>query len=197
MSVLKRLIPMMLVFVFEIVIGVLLLIDGERFTQVVFIIFGVFLLIGGLLMLIRSLLQSRNGGAIPMGQLVFSIVLLAIGAFFTAASGSVMSVMSAFTLAIGIIMAFNGMLKLAEFFAIQKQSGTGAAWFAAVGAVITIVLGIVIAFNPFGATGVMWTILGIMIIVSAVLDIISLIVMGVALKNADVTVIEAEVKDID
>ena len=191
----KRLLPTILMIVFELTIGILLLIDGEKFTQVIFIIFGVFLLICGLITLIRSLLAGRNGGSIPMLQLVLSIILIAVGAFFAAASGSVMSVMSAVTLVIGIIIAFNGMLKLAEYVSIRKSGGVS--WFAVVGAILTIILGIVIAFNPFGTTALMWTILGVMLIVSVIFDIISLILFGVALRSIPATTVDVEGKDID
>ena len=191
----KRLLPTILMIVFELTIGILLLIDGEKFTQVILIIFGVFLLICGLITLIRSLLAGRNGGSIPMLQLVLSIILIAVGAFFAAASGSVMSVMSAVTLVIGIIIAFNGMLKLAEYVSIRKSGGVS--WFAVVGAILTIILGIVIAFNPFGTTALMWTILGVMLIVSVIFDIISLILFGVALRSIPATTVDVEGKDID
>ena len=191
----KNLIPTILMLIFEAIIGVLLLIDGEKFTQVVFIIFGVLMLISGLISLILSLLGGRNGGSISMAQLVLSVLLIGIGAFFTAASGSVMQIMSAVTIVIGIIMAFSGMLKLAEFFTIRKEGYV--VWFAAVGAIITIILGMVIAFNPFAATEFMWTILGILIIVTAVLDLITLIVLAIAMKNVNVTLVEAEVEGMD
>lgn len=191
----KSLIPTILMLIFEVIAGVLLIVNGEGFTQVVFIIFGVFMLISGLISLILCLLEGRNGGVISTPRLVLSIVLIGIGAFFTAASGSVMSVMSTVTVVLGIIIAFNGMLKLVEYFSIRRAGPV--MWFASIGAIVTIILGFVIAFNPFGATEAMWTILGILIIVSAVFDVISLIIFGSALKNADVTVIEAEAKDVD
>lgn len=178
MAKFKNLIPTIIMLIFELVIGVLLIINGEKVTQVVFILFGVLMLICG------SLLRSRNGGELSMSQLVLSIILIGIGAFFIAASGSVMSVVSSFTLIIGIIMAFNGILKLVEFFTIRRAGSV--AWFAAVGAIVTIILGLVIAFNPFGATQVMWTVNGILIIVSAVFDIISLIIFGAAMKKVPI-----------
>ncbi|WP_405345092.1 DUF308 domain-containing protein [Ruminococcus sp.] len=181
MAKFKNLIPTIIMLIFELVIGVLLIINGEKVTQVVFILFGVLMLVCGIISLIASLLRSRNGGELSMSQLVLSIILIGIGAFFTAASGSVMSVVSSFTLIIGIIMAFNGILKLVEFFTIRRAGSV--AWFAAVGAIVTIILGLVIAFNPFGATRVMWTVNGILIIVSAVFDIISLIIFGAAMKK--------------
>ena len=181
MSKFKSLIPTILMLIFEVVIGVLLIINGEKFTQVVFIIFGVLMLICGLISLIRSLLAGRNGGSISTPQLVLAIVLIGVGAFFTAASGSVMEIMSAVTVVIGIIMAFSGVLKLAEFITIRKIGPV--MWFAAVGAIVTIILGFVIAFNPFASTQAMWMILGILILVSALFDIISLIIFGVSMKN--------------
>ena len=181
MAKFKKLLPTILMLIFEVLIGVLLLIDGEKFTEVIFIIFGILLLVSGLISLISSLLDGRKGGSISMSKLVLSIVLIGIGAFFTAASGSVMSIMSAVTIVIGIMMAFNGMLKLAEYFTIRKSGSVY--WFAVVGAIVTILLGFLIAFNPFAATGIMWQMLGILIIVSAVFDVISLILFSIALKN--------------
>lgn len=189
----KNLIPTIVMLIFEVVVGVLLLIDGEKFTQVVFVIFGVLMLIAGVVSLILSLLGDRKGGSISTPQLVLSIVLIAIGAFFAAASGSVMQVMSAVTIVIGIIMAFNGMLKLAEFFTVRKAGPV--VWFACVGAIVTVILGMVIAFNPFAATGIMWQILGILIIVSAVFDIITLILFAIAMKKAPA--VEKNIVDVD
>ena len=197
MSKFKRLLPTILMLVFEVAAGVLLLIDGEKFTQVVFIVFGVFLLLCGIITLILSLLAGRNGGTMSMGQLIFAVVLLAIGAFFAAASGSVMSIMSTVTTLLGIIVAFNGMLKLVEYFSFSKYSG-GVAGFAIVSGIITIILGILIAFNPFGATQAMWTILGVLILVSAGMNIISLIIFGAALRRMpNEVMVEADFKDID
>lgn len=195
MKIFKRLLPMILIFIFEIAIGVLLIINGEKFTQAVFIIFGVIMLICGLITLIRALLDGRNGGSVSGLKLFAAIVLLAIGAFFTAASASVMSVVSAVTIVIGIIMMVSGMLKLAEYAAMRKE-GTNAV-FAIIGAIVTIILGIVIAFNPFGATEAIWVIIGSLIIVSAVFSIVSVIYFAIALKNTKVSVIEVSAKDAD
>ena len=177
----KYLIPTILMLIFEVIVGVLLIVNGEKFTQVIFISFGVLLLISGLFSLIATLFGARNGGLISTPQLVLSIVLLGIGAFFTAASGSVMEVMASFTVILGIIIAFNGILKLAEFFNLRQVGPV--MWFAAVGSIVTIIVGFLIAFNPFGATTMMWTILGILIIISAVFDVISLIIFTIALKK--------------
>lgn len=181
MSKFKRLLPTILMIIFELAIGVMLLIDGEKFTQTIFIVFGVFMLICGIITLIFSLTSGKVDGRISVGNLVVAVMLIAIGGFFTAASGSVMGVMSTMMLVYGIIMVINGILKLFDFLSHRRQSPV--AGFAIFGAIISIVLGIVIAFNPFGATEVVWTILGIILIASAVVDMISLILYKSALND--------------
>lgn len=195
MKIFRQLLPTILMLLFEVAAGVMLLIDGEHFTQIIFIIFGVILLISGLIMLIRSLFASRKGGSIPMGLLILSILFLGIGAFFAAASGSVESVFSTVTLVFGIILAFSGMLNLAEYLSLRR--GGAVSIMAVILAILTIVLGIVIAFNPFGTAQLMWIMMGIFIIISAFFDLISLILFAIALKNMPDTMIEVEVNEVD
>ena len=58
MAKFKKLLPTILMLIFEVLIGVLLLIDGEKFTEVIFIIFGILLLVSGLISLISTMIRS-------------------------------------------------------------------------------------------------------------------------------------------
>ena len=191
----KRLLPTILMILFEVVIGILLLIDGERFTGVIFVIFGVLMLVLGLISLIRTLLAARGGNVISSFALVMSIILITIGAFFTAASGSVLGVVGFIATIYGLILVISGVFKLADYLTL-RAAGIGSG-FAIFSVIISIVLGILIAFNPFGTAQIFWTVLGIMLIASAVLDIISLIIFGNAMKKADFTYVNVEYKDKD
>ena len=191
----KRLLPTILMILFEVVIGILLLIDGERFTGVIFVIFGVLMLVLGLISLIRTLLAARGGQVISSFALVMSIILITIGAFFTAASGSVLGVVGFIATIYGLILVISGVFKLADYLTL-RAAGVGSG-FAIFSVIISIVLGILIAFNPFGTAQIFWTVLGIMLIASAVLDIISLIIFGNAMKKADFTYVNVEYKDKD
>lgn len=191
----KRLLPTILMILFEVVIGILLLIDGERFTGVIFVIFGVLMLVLGLISLIRTLLAARGGNVISSFALVMSIILITIGAFFTAASGSVLGVVGFIATIYGLILVISGVFKLADYLTL-RAAGVGSG-FAIFSVIISIVLGILIAFNPFGTAQIFWTVLGIMLIASAVLDIISLIIFGNAMKNVDFTYVNVEYKDKD
>lgn len=191
----KRLLPTILMILFEVVIGILLLIDGERFTGVIFVIFGVLMLVLGLISLIRTLLAARGGQVISSFALIMSIILITIGAFFTAASGSVLGVVGFIATIYGLILVISGVFKLADYLTL-RAAGVGSG-FAIFSVIISIVLGILIAFNPFGTAQIFWTVLGIMLISSAVLDIISLIIFGNAMKKADFTYVNVEYKDKD
>ncbi|WP_316608923.1 DUF308 domain-containing protein [uncultured Ruminococcus sp.] len=191
----KRLLPTILMILFEVVIGILLLIDGERFTGVIFVIFGVLMLVLGLISLIRTLLAARGGQVISSFALIMSIILITIGAFFTAASGSVLGVVGFIATIYGLILVISGVFKLADYLTL-RAAGIGSG-FAIFSVIISIVLGILIAFNPFGTAQIFWTVLGIMLIASAVLDIISLIIFGNAMKKADFTYVNVEYKDKD
>lgn len=195
MSTFKRLLPMILMCVFEIIAGVLLLTQGEKFIRVIFIIFGVVMLVGGLITLIRSLLAGRNGNAIPGFALVVAIVLIAFGAFFTAASGVVLKVLTAMTLVMGFIMLINGIFKLIEFFAMRKEGAL--VWFLLIDSIVTILLGLILVFNPFSATVAIWVVAGVMSIVTAVIDLIAMIIFAITAKNTTVTAtVEVKGKEI-
>ena len=169
--------------IFEIAIGVMLIINGEAVTKVVFIIFGGLMLVGGIITLIASLLSGRNGQRIPTFPLIVSLVMIATGGFLLAATDSVLAVVSAMTVVLGLIMASNGLFKFFEYFYIKQLVPVSP--FALISAIVSIIVGFVIAFNPFKATEAMWVILGVMIIVAAVFDIISLIILGSAVKKVE------------
>ena len=183
MSKAKFLIPTILLIIFEAVVGTLILIDGERFAQIIFIVFGIVMFVCGVIALIRSLLGGRKGGSINGGALAVSLLMIAIGGFFAAASSFVIGIFTAMTMIFGIIMIVEGIFKLTEFLTIRANGPIG--FFGIFGAILSIILGIILAFNPFGSTVVMWTVTGIMLIATAIVDLISLIVYAVALKNAD------------
>ena len=188
MSIFKRILPMIILCILEAVAGILILTNGETFFSVLFLIIGIFLLVVGLITLIKSLLGGRNGGSIPMFPMIASLFMLGFGAFFTAASGAVIQFMVAFTLVAGCFMLVNGIFKLIQAFALRGEGVP--IGFLIFDAILTILLGIVMAFYPFGATVAKWVIIGVMMIVSAVIDLISMIVMAVKLKNTTVTVVE-------
>lgn len=173
-----QILPTILFVIFEAAVGTLLLIDGEKLTWLIFIVFGSILLIIGIISLIMALVKGKKTGVIGTGQLVLSVLMIAFGGFLTAASGSVREVVSSIALIYGLILIIGGVLKLADYLAYKGATGVGNG-FVVFSAVLSILFGMIIAFNPFGTATVIWTIMGIAVLASAVLDIISLIVYAV------------------
>ena len=154
--------------------------------------FGGLLIIGAIINLIRGLIGKNDSGARKPVSFTAAFIMLAVGIFFIVAADFIMPAM---TLILGIIMAINGFFKLSEFFYIRRTSPISV--LTVLNAIITIILGFIIAFNPFAATGIMWMIMGIMIIVSAVFDLIALIYLAVILKKTSPDMVEAEGKTVD
>lgn len=192
MNKFKSLIPSILILLFEAAIGVLMIIFGERFNQAIIIAFGVLMIIGAIVTLIRGLIARKKEGGNGAFPLTAAFVMALIGIFFVAASGFIMP---AIMLVLGVIMVFNGIFKISEFFQLRREGNTSV--FTLINAVITIILGFVIAFNPFGASDVMWKIVGILITVSAALDLIALIYIFVKLKKAPQKTVDVEGKEVD
>ena len=61
MSTIKNNIPIILMLLFEIAVGVLLLVNPETFTTIVVISFGVFLTVVGIIYLIRYFAARKRG----------------------------------------------------------------------------------------------------------------------------------------
>ena len=175
MSKFKRLLPTILMIVIEAVVGILLLVNGEQLTGFIFIFFGAILLLGGIIALIMALVRGKKTGVIESAPLVLSVLMIAFGGFLTAASGSVKEVASSIALIYGLVLIIGGVLKLADYLAFRGTTGFKSG-FVVFNAVISILFGLIIAFNPFGAAVVIWTIMGIAVLIAAVFDLVTLII---------------------
>lgn len=168
----KKIMPTILMILFELAVGVLLLIDAEAFTTVVFTVFGIILIVLGIVMLIRYLHDRKSDEASPL-TLATAIFELIIGAVFAFGSSLIIGVIALTTLIYGIIMVISGIFKLSDYITL-RTAHIPVSGFALLSAIVSVALGIVIVFNPFGTTIALWTCMGIVLIVQAVIDVISI-----------------------
>ena len=171
----KRLLPTILLIIVEVVVGILLLVNGEQLTGFIFVFFGSILLIGGIIGLIMALVRGKKTGVIETAPLVLSVLMIAFGGFLTAASGAVKQVVSSIALIYGLVLIIGGVLKLADYLAFRGSTGFKNG-FVVFSAIISVIFGMIIAFNPFGTAVVIWTIMGIALLISAVFDLVTLII---------------------
>lgn len=159
---------------FEIVIGILLLINPIGFTTGIITTAGIVLLIMGLISVIKYFRTEAKEAA--TGQyLVKGLVELVSGVFCVFKSHWFIVTFPALTLIYGIVVLLTGLGKIQMTFDLIRAKNKK--WFlAAISAVLSVICAVVILNNPFTSTSVLWMFTGITLIVEAIFDIIALIV---------------------
>lgn len=169
---------------FEILVGILLLINPVGFTSGIIITAGVFLLIVGLGSIIKYFRTDAKEAALSQ-NLVKGLVALLAGAFCAFNSDWFVVTFPVLTMIYGIVILVTGLGKVQITVDMIRQKNKK--WFlAAISAAISIACAVVILNSPFTSTAVLWMFTGITLIVESVFDIITLIVRGKNKDGADV-----------
>lgn len=179
----KASLPVIIIAGVEILVGIFLIADPVRFTFALVRIVGIALLILGFVFLIRFLLGTRNNSDVVdqngksvtanPGTLIVAIIALVIGVILSFATAWVMGLFGIAAILFGIFLVIAGILKIKNYVDREKAKLPSSP-LTIVAAIISIVLGIIIVVNPFKTVDVVWLFAGIALIVSAVVDLISL-----------------------
>lgn len=157
----------------EIAIGVLLLIDPVGFTSVIFIVLGIVLAIMGIGQIIGYFRTDAEEAAIG-GKLTKGILFAVLGAFCVFKSGWLIATFPAITILYGTLIFVTGVSKLQQ--AVDMVRVKQRYWFVAlISALLTLLFAVFILVNPFASTAVLWTFIGIALIVEAVVDVVTFI----------------------
>ena len=154
----------------EIVIGALLLINPIAFTSAVLVALGVILvLLGGARLM--GYFRAVPEVAAQSGGLVTGLSFLLAGLFCIFRWEWFVLTFPILTVVYGVLTLANGINKLQ--WAVDALRLDQKYWYLAmIGAGLTLVFGALIVFNPFTTTSVLWTFIGISLIIEAVLDIL-------------------------
>lgn len=157
----------------EIVIGALLLFNPVGFTSAVLIALGVLLAVLGGIRLVGYFrtppeLAARGGG------LVLGLLFLLTGLFCILRWEWFVLTFPLLTAVYGALTLANGLNKL-QGAVDALRLGLRYWYLAMIGAVVTLLFGVLIVLNPFTSTAVLWTFLAVSLIVEAVLDILSFV----------------------
>ena len=194
MSTLKNNIPIILMLLFEIAVGVLLLVNPETFTTIVVVSFGIFLTVVGIIYLIRYF-SARKREEESLLTLIWSLVLISVGIFVISANQLIMSFFAFIAILYGVILLISGVVKIMGYFNARKANLPVSA-VSIISAIISVILGGVILVNPFETTHVLFMFAGIAILVSAAFDIVTLIFISRAgRRTIDEGYVEATVMD--
>ena len=173
MNMIKVNFPTGLLILLELIIGYRLFKDPVGFTRMLIVLFGIVLLIIAVFSLLRYYQSKQEGGGDAM-SLTVGVVLLIIGGLCAFNSVTIIGLITAAAIIYGVILIISGVYKLNNYFHMQK-AGVVVSGMNAASVVVAVVLGLLIALFPKSAAFSIWQVAGIVLIVEAVIDIISIV----------------------
>ncbi len=171
MKRLKSNFSIVLLILFEGIVGFMLFGNPERFTRGVIIFFGIIMLIIGTGNLIQAL-RTRVDGAPDSYMMIAAVADLIIGVILTAGNKLVFGIFPVIAVIYGIFMIIVGMHKVRVYHSLKKE-GYLPSIISVISGIAAIALGIIIVLNPFGTVETLWKFAGIVLIGEAVLDLIA------------------------
>ena len=172
MEFLKRNSNVILLCLLEALIGVLLVVDPIGFTSGIIIVFGIALLILGLICTIGYFRTDAVEAALR-GALVKGLAMLLAGAFCVLQPMWFIATFPLLTILYGVVILFAGLCKMQ--WAVDALRLKAGRWYLpAISAIASIICGFVVLLNPFASTLVLWMFTGITLIVEALLDVVVL-----------------------
>ena len=157
----------------EIVIGILLLINPVGFTSGIIIVFGIVMMIMGAVKMIQYFKMDAEEAA-GKGFLATGMIFVVVGAFCAFRSGWFLATFPVITILYGVLILAAGIAKLQK--SVDMVRVKQKYWFVAlISAVFTLLFALLIIFDPFASTAILWTFIGISFIVEAVMDILTFI----------------------
>ncbi|MBQ8827576.1 MAG: DUF308 domain-containing protein [Clostridia bacterium] len=158
---------------FEVLVGILLLIDPIEFTSGIIITAGIIMCAVGIWAVITyfrtDAAQAAAGGALLKGMF-----LLITGIFCIFKSYWFVASFTFLTTLYGMVMLLSGLAKLQDTVdAIRLKRKRP--YLVAVSAIISLTCAVIIIFNPFLTAAALWIFIGIALIVKAVVDIMTMI----------------------
>ncbi len=173
MKTLKENFGTIIVCLLEIIVGILLLIDPVGFTSTIITAIGAVLFIRGIFSIIS---YFRKNVKIASAEQSMAKGLIAImgGLFCILKNGVIIDVFSILTLLYGIGVLLLGTFKVQFTFDLIRTKKRWA--LSAISALLTLGFAVLIIFNPFESTKMLWIFIAVTLIFEALLDIISVFI---------------------
>lgn len=158
---------------FELVVGILLLIEPIGFTSWIIMIAGIALMVFGLVQSIKYFKEDAEEASIRQ-TLVKGIIAIFAGAFCTFKTDWFIVTFPVLAIIYGLVILVTGIGKIQLAVDMVRQKNKKWFW-AAINAVVSIICAIVVLCNPFTSTVILWIFTGASLLVEGILDVITLI----------------------
>lgn len=156
---------------FELVVGVLLLINPVGFTSGIIKVAGVALMILGLIETVRYFRASAEEAA--LGQaLVKGLVSILAGAFCTFKTEWFIITFPVLTILYGVLILLTGLGKVQLAVDMFRRGNKNWSW-QAINAAVSLLCAAIILSNPFTSIAFLWIFTGVSLIVEGAFDIIA------------------------
>lgn len=177
MTFLKKNSVNLLIGLCELALGILLLINPTGFTTGIIIAFGAVCLIFGI---VQIVFYWRKPFAEAMSRLYLmkGLVSVSVGLFCTCFSHWFLETFVLLSFLYGILLLASGFYKVQWSIDLLRQKEKRW-WTGTVSAALTIVFALLIIGNPFPSVNATWIFSGIALIVTAVVDIVTLLLIRV------------------
>lgn len=170
-----------MMFLGELVVGILLLINPLGFTKTIIIGIGICFTVMGILQIIKYF-QTHILDILREHSLSNGLILTVFGVFCVFWSDWFIATFPVLTVIYGVIILITG-LKKVEWMVTALRLKRKYWYVTGINALLTIVFSVVVIGNPFSTITILWQFTGIMLIIEAIFDIVS-IVFGI--KENDV-----------
>ena len=162
----------------EILIGILLLINPVGFTSGIINTFGIVIAIFGISEIIQYFRLDAEEAA-QKDQLTKGILFTVAGLFCVFKTEWFIATFPVITLLYGVLILVTGVSKLQK--AIDMLRLKRKFWYVMlISSVLTLVVAVLAISNPFTTTAVLWTFIGVSLIVEAVMDVVAFVFAGKA-----------------
>lgn len=168
-------------YIFELVLGILLWIDPIKFTNGIIILVGVALLVLGIVWLARyfrlNVIQAMAEHDLSKG-----LISAGLGLFCILRSEWFIDTFPILTILYGVAMLVVAITKIQTTVNLLRLKNSG--WgISAISAVLTLLFAIIILADPFSTMEVLWRFIAVILIVEALLDIVALFICGYKAKK--------------
>lgn len=157
--------------ILQAIAGILLLVNPVDFTFGIFIALGVFLVIMGIVSIIKYF-KTPVAEAVKSQPLTKGLLTTLVGMFCMFGADWLIATFPIITILYGVIMLVIGVSKIQLVLdAVRRKEN----WFwHLISAAITLVCAGIVIMNPFSSTAALWMFTGISLIVDAIFDLIAL-----------------------
>lgn len=181
MNFIKKNLISIFICIFEMVVGVLLLVDPVMFTSGIIMGGGIVLIVLGVLFIMKYF-RAEPAVAAKEQTLVKGLALILGGVFFVMNASWFLTLFPLLSILYGAVILIVGLSKIQA--AVDLIRVKNEQWFwNAISAVITLICAAIILAKPFASTAVLWIFTGVVLIVEAGFDIVTIFLTNYTLKE--------------